>query len=74
MMLVAETLSPTLPPTSSSAPHRLSQRRLLEAESIHRLREVASEFERPVMLYSIGKDSSVIWAIGPAPILTAGPG
>src|SRR5271165_3725675 len=34
--------------------------RLLEAESIHILREVASEFQRPVMLYSIGKDSSVL--------------
>ncbi len=34
--------------------------RLLEAESIHILREVAAEFERPVMLYSIGKDSSVM--------------
>jgi sulfate adenylyltransferase subunit 2 len=33
---------------------------MLEAESIHILREVASEFERPVMLYSIGKDSSVM--------------
>jgi len=33
---------------------------LLEAESIHILREVASEFQRPVMLYSIGKDSSVL--------------
>ena len=32
----------------------------LEAEAIHILREVASEFERPVMLYSIGKDSSVM--------------
>lgn len=32
----------------------------LEAESIHILREVAAEFERPVMLYSIGKDSSVM--------------
>jgi 3'-phosphoadenosine 5'-phosphosulfate sulfotransferase (PAPS reductase)/FAD synthetase len=39
---------------------RLSHLRLLEAESIHILREVASEFERPVMLYSIGKDSSVM--------------
>jgi len=45
-------------PTASSA--RLSHLRLLEAESIHILREVASEFERPVMLYSIGKDSSVM--------------
>ena len=32
----------------------------LEAESIHILREVAAEFENPVMLYSIGKDSSVM--------------
>jgi len=39
---------------------RLSHLRLLEAESIHIIREVASEFERPVMLYSIGKDSSVM--------------
>ena len=38
----------------------LSHLRLLEAESIHILREVAAEFERPVMLYSIGKDSSVM--------------
>lgn len=32
----------------------------LEAESIHIIREVTAEFERPVMLYSIGKDSSVM--------------
>lgn len=32
----------------------------LEAESIHILREVAAEFENPVMLYSIGKDSAVL--------------
>ncbi|MDR9499754.1 MAG: sulfate adenylyltransferase subunit CysD [Hydrogenovibrio sp.] len=32
----------------------------LEAESIHILREVAAEFKKPVMLYSIGKDSSVL--------------
>src|SRR6201999_3851914 len=48
----------TPPPQPSS--QRLSQLRLLEAESIHILREVAAEFERPVMLYSIGKDSSVM--------------
>jgi hypothetical protein len=41
-------------------PSPLSHLRLLEAESIHILREVASEFEKPVMLYSIGKDSSVM--------------
>src|SRR5947209_1673056 len=39
---------------------RLSYLRFLEAESIHILREVASEFQRPVLLYSIGKDSSVL--------------
>src|SRR5260370_14921297 len=38
----------------------LTHLQLLEAESIQILREVASEFERPVMLYSIGKDSSVM--------------
>src|SRR6267143_5768350 len=37
---------------------RLDHLRALEAESIHILREVVAEFERPVMLYSIGKDSS----------------
>jgi sulfate adenylyltransferase subunit 2 len=34
--------------------------RRLEAESITILREVAAEFRRPVLLYSIGKDSSVL--------------
>ncbi|MFN2332745.1 MAG: phosphoadenosine phosphosulfate reductase family protein, partial [Halomonas sp.] len=38
----------------------LTHLRLLEAESIHILREVAAEFDHPVMLYSIGKDSSVM--------------
>src|SRR3546814_2701737 len=32
----------------------------LEAESIHILREVAAEFQNPVMMYSVGKDSSVL--------------
>ena len=41
-------------------PPRLDHLRALEAESIHILREVVAEFERPVMLYSIGKDSSVL--------------
>ncbi|MEH6578271.1 MAG: sulfate adenylyltransferase subunit CysD [Amphritea sp.] len=40
--------------------HRLTHLRQLEAESIHIIREVASEFENPVMLYSIGKDSAVM--------------
>jgi sulfate adenylyltransferase subunit 2 len=39
---------------------RLSHLQRLEAESIHIMREVASEFTNPVMLYSIGKDSSVM--------------
>ena len=39
---------------------RLTHLRQLEAESIHIFREVAAQFERPVMLYSIGKDSSVL--------------
>jgi sulfate adenylyltransferase subunit 2 len=39
---------------------QLGHLELLEAESIHIMREVASEFQRPVMLYSIGKDSSVL--------------
>jgi len=52
---------------------RLSHLGQLEAESIHILREVVAEFERPVMLYSIGKDSSVLVrlaqkAFAPAPL------
>jgi sulfate adenylyltransferase subunit 2 len=54
--------------------HRLTHLRQLEAESIHILREVAAEFDRPVMLYSIGKDSAVMvrlaqkaFAPGPLP-------
>jgi sulfate adenylyltransferase subunit 2 len=42
---------------TSSAPSHLKR---LEAESIHIMREVAAEFRNPVMLYSIGKDSSVM--------------
>ncbi len=38
----------------------LTHLRVLEAESIHIIREVAAEFQKPVMLYSIGKDSSVM--------------
>jgi sulfate adenylyltransferase subunit 2 len=40
--------------------HRLSHLERLEAEGIHIMREVAAEFRNPVMLYSIGKDSSVM--------------
>ncbi|MEY2700923.1 MAG: sulfate adenylyltransferase subunit CysD [Pseudomonadota bacterium] len=42
-----------------TVPH-LTHLKQLEAESIHIIREVVSEFERPVMLYSIGKDSAVM--------------
>ncbi len=41
-------------------PARLTHLQRLEAESIHIMREVVSETERPVMLYSIGKDSAVM--------------
>ena len=52
---------------------RLSYLSTLEAESIHIVREVACEFQNPVMLYSIGKDSSVMLRLAqkafyPAPI------
>jgi sulfate adenylyltransferase subunit 2 len=39
---------------------RMTHLRQLEAESIHIMREVVAEFDNPVMLYSIGKDSSVM--------------
>ena len=57
----------------AAAAPTLTHLQLLEAESIHILREVASEFERPVMLYSIGKDSTVMLRLAqkafyPAPI------
>jgi sulfate adenylyltransferase subunit 2 len=45
---------------STAAPLALGHLRRLESESIHILREVAAEFERPVLLYSVGKDSSVL--------------
>jgi sulfate adenylyltransferase subunit 2 len=40
--------------------YNLTHLKQLEAESIHIIREVAAEFQKPVMLYSIGKDSSVM--------------
>jgi len=39
---------------------RLTHLQRLEAESIHIMREVAAQFQKPVMLYSVGKDSSVL--------------
>ncbi len=43
-----------------STEFKLTHLQQLEAESIHIIREVAAEFENPVMLYSIGKDSAVM--------------
>ena len=40
--------------------HAFTHLKRLEAESIHIIREVTAEFENPVMLYSIGKDSAVM--------------
>ena len=40
--------------------HRMTHLKALEAESIHIIREVSAEFDNPVMMYSIGKDSSVM--------------
>ncbi|TVQ87115.1 MAG: sulfate adenylyltransferase subunit CysD [Deltaproteobacteria bacterium] len=53
--------------------HALSHLRLLEAEAIHIIREAAAEFDNPVLMYSIGKDSSVLArlafkAFAPAPV------
>ena len=60
--LINETLAPSQSDERSllSAPGRLNHLQALEAESIYILREAVAEFARPVMLYSIGKDSSVM--------------
>src|SRR5881409_2180372 len=52
----------TAPSAAEGAPkaQMLTHLQRLEAESIHILREVVAECERPVMLYSIGKDSAVM--------------
>jgi sulfate adenylyltransferase subunit 2 len=43
-----------------ASPQRLTHLQRLEAESIHIMREVVAETEKPVMLYSVGKDSAVM--------------
>jgi sulfate adenylyltransferase subunit 2 len=43
-----------------SSQYNLTHLKQLEAESIHIIREVAAEFDNPVMLYSVGKDSAVM--------------
>jgi sulfate adenylyltransferase subunit 2 len=47
-------------PSPTISPARLTHLQRLEAESIHIMREVAAETDKPVMLYSIGKDSAVM--------------
>src|SRR5438105_14995199 len=47
-------------PEVALPPSTLTHLQRLEAESIHIFREVVAECERPVMLYSIGKDSAVM--------------
>ncbi|WP_277613101.1 sulfate adenylyltransferase subunit CysD [Cryobacterium cryoconiti] len=46
--------------STADAAHRLSQLDVLESEAIHIIREVVAEFERPVLLFSGGKDSVVV--------------
>src|SRR5260370_30153342 len=67
MTNASETLLPqpelesvTAAEAETPAARRLNQLQAREAESIYILREAAAEFARPVMLYSIGKDSSVM--------------
>jgi sulfate adenylyltransferase subunit 2 len=55
-----QTLSRALWEEMTPASRKLKHLQALEAESIHILREAAAEFSRPVMLYSIGKDSSAM--------------
>ena len=57
-----DTRKPQLEPrnTPMTSKHSLTHLERLEAESIHIIREVAAECEKPVMLYSIGKDSAVM--------------
>src|SRR5262249_45649680 len=49
--------------TTPRTDYQLSQPDLLESEAIHVMREVAAEFERPVLLFSGGKDSIVMLAL-----------
>ncbi|MEQ1811337.1 MAG: sulfate adenylyltransferase subunit CysD [Terricaulis sp.] len=52
--------SRSAPQTEQLSPARLTHLQRLEAESIHIMREVVAECAKPVMLYSIGKDSAVM--------------
>jgi sulfate adenylyltransferase subunit 2 len=55
-----ETPAMNIAPKPLISAHRLTHLEKLEAESIHIIREVAAECEKPVMLYSVGKDSAVM--------------
>lgn len=46
--------------TMKMTPEKMTHLKQLEAESLHIIREVAAEFDNPVMLYSVGKDSAVM--------------
>ncbi|MFD2183360.1 sulfate adenylyltransferase subunit CysD [Rhodoplanes azumiensis] len=52
--------APARPPTTEPRAHLSPHLKTLEAEAIFIMREVAAEFRNPVMLYSVGKDSSVM--------------
>ena len=53
-------MTTTFPTSPATDPARVDELRILEAESVHIIREVASELERPVLLFSAGKDSIVL--------------
>jgi sulfate adenylyltransferase subunit 2 len=60
LLSVPESDNTDLSTNDAPVPRRPSHLQALEAESIYILREAVAEFARPVMLYSIGKDSSVL--------------
>jgi sulfate adenylyltransferase subunit 2 len=59
-MTTADSDAEGAPTADTSADYRLAHLAALEAEAIHVMREVAAEFERPVLLFSGGKDSIVL--------------
>jgi sulfate adenylyltransferase subunit 2 len=60
VLAAAPTPATPTPATPNRVGHRLSQLDVLESEAIHIIREVVAEFERPVLLFSGGKDSVVV--------------